>query len=192
MIPKGLFAQLAILLVSVGIIFTYIKPTFESIGETQDAISVYQIERDKVSFVNDQLATQLASVNNISSTDMRDLLTYMPSTVDEISVMRDLQSISQQAGVIFQSVTYDGVKDSIVAVQAESDEMTDPYMHQFTITFEGVYDATKNFFELIEKNKYPLEVVTFNVQSNEGGFLSTQVTIATYSHTAPLKDALEN
>ncbi len=42
MIPKGLFSQIAMMILSLAIIFTYVKPVFEEIGEVQDNIGPYK------------------------------------------------------------------------------------------------------------------------------------------------------
>ena len=47
MIPKGLFTQIGMIIVSVLIIITQINPIFAEIKAVQDSISVYQEERLK-------------------------------------------------------------------------------------------------------------------------------------------------
>ena len=180
MIPKGLFTQIAIILLSVGIIIAYIQPTFESIADKQDSIGIYQNEKDKVSQVNQKLAAQISSLESIATTDTRDLLVYMPSQVDEIAVMRDLQAISDEAGVLFRTVVYDGPQED-----EDEENLIGPYPHDFSLNFEAVYSSTKEFFTLLQQNKYPLEVSSLEINSGEGGFLEVAVIITTYSHKPP-------
>ena len=186
MIPKGLFTQIAIMILSVGIIIAYIQPTFEIIAEKQDSIAIYQNERDKVSQVNQQLDTQINTLEAISSADTRDLLVYMPSQVDEIAVMRDLQAISDQSGVLFRTVVYDGPRED-----DDEENLTGPYPHDFSLNFEAVYSSTKEFFTLLQQNKYPLEVTSLEINSGEGGFLEVAVVITTYSHKPAEINSLE-
>ena len=44
MVPSGLFTQIAMIGLSVGIVITYIMPTFDEIKLLQDNISDHQIE----------------------------------------------------------------------------------------------------------------------------------------------------
>ena len=57
MIPKGLFSQLALIILSGLLIFTYIKPSLVRVKETEDRISLYKEQRMKVQGVNDKLVT---------------------------------------------------------------------------------------------------------------------------------------
>ncbi len=182
MIPNGLFTQIASVIVSVGIIITYVRPEFAAIGATQEEIAVYQTEREKISQVNAQLSALVAKMDEVTQEDQRRLNAYIPEYVDEIAVPRDLQFIAEEAGVIFGGAGYEG------QLNYTSPELTDeelvyfPYAHSFSMNFQASYEQLKNMLQLLESNEYPLEVHNLTVTSVEGGFLEVQAGLVTYSH----------
>ena len=113
MIPNGLFTQIGIVIVSVGILFTYVRPEFAAIGATQDEIAAYQTERTKIDEVNNRLSTLQGRMRQVSPEDERRLNAYIPQTIDELAVVRDLQFISERAGVLFGGAAYEGEQDFV-------------------------------------------------------------------------------
>lgn len=198
MIPYGLFSQILFLLLSVALIFTYIKPTLSEIDSTQDTIEVYAVEIDKVSQVNDKLANLMSSYTSISQSDRLRLLTYMPDEVDTIAVPRDIFIIATQAGVIIRQIEYGGSLNGLNSEVASDVAVFDPSAapvpqisnapekHLFTFAFEGSYTQLKTVLALIEENAYPLEVQELNVTKSDGGFLTVEMDIVTYDSTLPV------
>lgn len=182
MIPNGLFTQIAIVVISVGIVFTYVRPEFAAIGATQDEIAVYQTEREKISQVNTQLSTLVAKMDEVSTEDQRRLNAYIPDYIDEIAVPRDLQFIAEEAGVIFGGASYEGQEDFVSAELTDAELVYFPYAHAFSMNFQASYDQLKTTLRLFENNEYPLEVHDLTVTSVEGGFLEVQVGLITYSY----------
>jgi hypothetical protein len=183
MIPKGLFTQIGMLIVSVGIIFTYIKPAFGEVAAIQDNIQTYQMERDKVISVNSLLSKLVTDMESVSSEDQRKLLTYLPDSVDGINVSRDLFLITLQSGVLYKDVRDMGLvaRGSKNNRVEDSEEELGPEGHQFGLSVEGTYDQLKNLFRLIEQNNYPLEVQSVSIDKLDGGFLGAEITFVTYS-----------
>jgi Tfp pilus assembly protein PilO len=196
MIPKGLFTQIILLIVSFAIIPTFIKPTFSSIAETQDKIARYQDERAKVQEVNLQLNQQLEVLESISATDHRKLLVYMPDQVDPIAVMRALKVMTDQSGLIFNDVTPESMDETQTrpsrrtnteASAQKEDDGTKAYQYPFTLNVKGSYGQIKNLISTIEQNEYPLEVHGLDIIGSEGGLLEANMRVVTYSHQPPME-----
>ncbi len=209
MIPKGLFAQIGLLLLAVGIIFTYIRPTFEEIGQTQDEILTYQTEIEKVTMVNQKLMSMVATIDSTTIDDRQRLLAYMPNTVDILLVPRDIQTIVERTGGILDSVSYDGVRNDessqdnsgttnaytntnqqaaggqFANTSSVSTVSEKPTAHAFSVSFAGNYQQVKNFLSALETNHYPLEVHQLTLSPAEGGFLNAELELVTYSHLDP-------
>lgn len=192
MIPKGLFSQILLLLMAVGIVLLYVRPTFSQIAEKQDTITLYQNERGKVEQVNRDLQMRLSELESISSTDHRRLLTYMPDSVDELVVMRDIQNIVSRTGLILSNIAEDtGTQNSSRAarnrtnVETVQESDTGAYAYPFTITVEGSYNQIKLLLNALQLNDYPLEVHGITVSANAGGFLTADLRIVTYAHLPP-------
>jgi len=178
---KNLFIHVAMIAISIGIILTFVQPTFSEIGEVQNDISVYQTEQKKVSEVNGRLDSLISVLDGVPTDDTRRLLTYMPDEVDTISVVRDLSIISNQAGVAFISAVSVGQN-----TETDQDEKTSQFIQPkeflFSRSVVGTYDQIKNLFALIEQNNYPIELQTAVIQKKDEGLLSMEASLSVYAH----------
>ncbi len=192
--PTGLFSQIALIILSVGIVLTYIRPTLDEIKSTQDTIGVYQVEQEKVSSVNAKLDQVAEKLNSINSEDQRKLLTYMPDSVDTIVVPRDIKAIADKNGLILDQISYSGPDEPLSAptfvdpsmVSAITQTSNDPEAHTFSVGFEASYEQIKQFLSDLEENAYPLEVHDMVIEKTEGGFLSVEMKVVTYDRVKPL------
>lgn len=193
MMPTGLLSQIALIILSVGIVFTYIIPKLDEVKKSQDTIGIYKTQHSKVSEVNLKLDQVAAKLNSINSEDQRKLLNYMPDSVDTVAVPRDIKAIADGAGLILSQIKYLGpntnsensgfVDPSILnTISQISDE---PEAHTFAVDFESSYEQIKKFIGDLEKNAYPLEVHDLVIKKSEGGFLSVQMKIVTYDRLLP-------
>ena len=181
MIPIGLFSQLMLTILSVLIIFTYIKPSLGEMKTIQDNIAIYEMEQQKVTQVNDKLSTLKSTITNIPEEDSRRLLAYMPNEVDIITVPRDIDLISKEAGILLKDIHYQGVNKTAVGEVASAAALASPQAHVFELAVEGSYGQLKQFFSLVEQNAYPLEVREVSIARQEGGFLKASMKIQTYN-----------
>ena len=184
MIPKGLFSQIIIIGLALGIVFTYIQPTLTNIQETQSEIAQYQNERQKITAVNSLLVSQVSRLGDISAVDKKRLVTYIPDDVDTVGVPRTIQAIAQQAGVLFKGVVYESVMDSYLKEQTGMPG-TYPIPHVFNVTVDGTYLQIKEMLRLMEQNDFPLEVHGLDIAVLEGGFLSADMQVVTYANNLP-------
>jgi len=189
MIPKGLFSQIGMIILSVGIIITYIKPTFAEIKEIQDDIAVYERQFADVQSVNSDLSSKVARLESVTNNNRTKLSKYIPNEVDPIAVQRDLKLIAEEAGVIYRGAGSEGTESNNrrrSSNSADSDEETNlPSPHNFTMTVEGTYPQIKRLFSLLERNEYPLEVRSMDISKLEGIFLAVDLSLATYSYKTP-------
>lgn len=193
MMPTGLLSQIALIVLSVGIVFTYITPKLDEVKKTQDTIGIYKIERSKVSAVNMKLDQVAANLNSINTDDQRKLLIYMPDSVDTVAVPRDIKTIADNSGLILNQIKYlgpnvsptatDFIDPSLLGAQANISDA--PEAHTFAVDFESSYEQVKQFLGDLEKNGYPLEVHDLVIKKAEGGFLSVQMKIVTYDRIVP-------
>lgn len=193
MMPTGLLSQIALIILSVGIVFTYIIPKLDEVEKSQDTIAIYKNQHSKVSGVNTKLDQVSSKINSINSDDQRKLLTYMPDSVDTVAVPRDIKAIADGASLILSQIKYLGpnedaensgfIDPSMLDALAQSSD--DPEAHTFAVDFESSYEQVKQFIGDLEKNAYPLEVHDLVIKKSEGGFLSVQMKIVTYDRLRP-------
>jgi len=184
MIPYGLLSQISLIVVAVALTMTYIKPMFVKISAVQDKVSIYQSETEKVAAVNQTLDSLVRKVDSVSQEDQKRLLTYMPNEVDNIAVPRDIQAIAAEAGVVVQSINYEGpmsMPNNTVGPNAVSAIES----HSFVVEMESSYDQLKQVLSYLEQNQYPLEVTEMEVRKKEGGFVTATLKIVTYDRTPP-------
>lgn len=186
MIPTGLFSQIGMIIISVGIIFTYIQPTLSGISLIQDDIFLYQTKFGKVAGVNDRLDSLVDGVRRVSTEDRNRLNTFLPDSVDGIDVSRDLFIIAKEAGLLYVDSQYLTDESSVNSrsVNNSSDDFV-PDGHLLELSVEGTYDQIKRLFSLLEKSDYLLELDNLNVSKLEGGFLEAVITLRTYSYKLP-------
>lgn len=190
MIPKGLFTQIAMIGLSIGIFFTYIQPSFSEVKKDQDAILRYQEERAKVQAVNIKLNELVLKAEEISPTERTALDTYVPSEVDTVAVQRDLLLIAQAAGVELTALSGTAAGAPTAGVAEESlSTRTRLVSHEFSFAFTAPYETIKEFLELIEKNNYPLTLTSLSIAAaaenpetaQQTDDLSAAVTVTTYA-----------
>lgn len=182
---NSFLTQVAMTVLSVGILFFYIQPTFTNIGTIQDSILLYQTETAKVSEVNARLESLVSRVNNITTADMRALLTYMPDTVDHVAITRDIYAMAEQTNIFLKSIRYEKVPQSYPGQESSVTEDS-PGRHGFSLNFSGSYTDIKLFLSFLEQNNYPLEVHDLRITTTESGLLEVDMMLITYSQTIPL------
>ncbi len=176
-------SQLALLIIAIAVVFTYIKPSFVEIKDIQDTTLEYTEVYQKTSEFNSKLSGLVASAQAFRASDLEALDVFLPATVDELTVMSDIKAIADQSGV---TITLLNASD---VVQPSTDvEYTDVEMEQasvlayqdFNVTLSGSYDSLKTFLGFIAQNNYTLEVVSlvFGVTSEDVGASQTSVTAA--------------
>lgn len=178
MFSNGIITQVGTTVVAVAIMITYVQPKFAEIGEVQDNIATYKEEREKIKDVNDQLAALISKKNNnVSLDDEKRLFAYLPEKLDSVSIQRDLTLITEEAGIEFATAISDGA-----SVNSEGKKSEFGLSYGFKLNFESSYAQLKEFLILLEQNDYPLFIKDLSVKPLEGGFLTTDIEIETYTY----------
>lgn len=192
MIFNSFFTQILMVVLAVGMLFFYVRPTMAEIGLIQDSIVQYKEERKKAESVNSQLAALVSEVNSISAANMKALSTFLPDTIDDAAVMRDIHNMAKLAEVSLLDVTYARGASEVTYNAEGVAVISGPMRHDFTTSIIGDYDSIKAFLGIIEKNNYPLEVYEFRLTANDGNrdedtdiessILQAELKLVTYSH----------
>lgn len=199
MVPKGLITYIALIGLSVGIFFTYLQPNFDTVRASQDKLTLYKSEREKVKGVNEKLNSLVAEAALISEQDRILLNQYLPATVDDVQVQRDILAIFQDMGMVPTALSADGVvADTGPQEQEPGSTLTTSaklVAHQFGTGGTMRYEEVLALLRLLGSNAYPLDVVELSVTtaSDSGGSdgevvsapgsLSVDLGIATYALT---------
>ncbi len=174
---NSIASQVGMAMLAAGMLFFYVKPAFVEIGEKQNTIAQYQQEQEKINSVNNRLTELVNRINTISALDMKSLLTFMPDTIDFISISRDIFIMAEQSKVKLEDVTYAATPQALAVVEPNA-----PIQHTFSVSISGTYLQIKDFLYYIEHNNYPLDVHEFKLAPSESDFLNAEFLLITYSH----------
>ena len=177
----SLFTQVGMIAVAVAIVIMYIKPTITQIRETQDLTTSYETESANVSAVNEKLKVKIAEIEAINPSDIAALTRFMPDTLDEISVLKDISAIVTAGSVSIFEVSYKGV---VAAV--ESDALNNPnggevISHNFSLSFNANYSQLKSVLALLETNAYVLQISNLKIAANDKGVLKVDMSLTAFS-----------
>jgi Tfp pilus assembly protein PilO len=184
MIGNSFIVQMSMLVLAVGIVFFYVHPTFTNIGEIQESILEHQAEIKEVNAVNARLVSLVNRLNSISSEENRALITYLPDTVDQVSVSRDINQMATLGGAVLSSIRFN--EQTRRRSADTSSDPNQPTSHSFTASITGTYEQIKSFLSLVEQNNYPLEVTELKISASDTGILNADVGLTTYSQTKPI------
>jgi len=202
--------QIILLVTAVVIVFTVIKPKFDSIREAQVEALSYQSAVDNIGQYNARLQQLTDQAGAISAEELAALYRYLPESVDAVAVGRDINNIADKNGLLLLDVVpKDGVE---IVVDAEAAPATDPAVrdpammrvegtyaegqpsrkssvlmsHAFAVEVIGTYDSMKSMLEDLERNDYPLRVVEFSFGVDEEGsdLVEYSLVLETYSLTS--------
>jgi hypothetical protein len=193
MITNSPIIQLFMLILAVAIVFLYIQPTVETIRATQDGTALYQTELSRVTEVNSILQQHVNTINTLPLSDVQALERYIPVTIDEIAVMRDLQLLATEVGVTITALEYGGLVTAEAAdgsaVAASAAPQAELVSTAFTLGVVTTYDGLKTLLRALEINNYQFTVAEAEVTPTEEGLLTVNLELVTYSLSAPATSA---
>lgn len=183
MIANSLVMQIITLVVAVVVVFTYIQPTFAGINQKQEQIEVLQREKSTIESVQVRLDYLSQKLNSISDQDRRKISTFLPETLDEVKVLRDIDIMTKTPGRMLNLISLEYLSgESLGSTQSDSQSESLPLReHKFSLSLIASYEQLKDFLLILERNNYPLEIDTMKISMGEGGFLNIDITLITYS-----------
>jgi Tfp pilus assembly protein PilO len=178
MIGNSLLIQVIMAGIAIGIVITYIQPTLGEISLRQDEIAQTKEELEEINNVNDRLETLYTQLTAIQSSDKAALFTYLPDTVDEVQVLKDISRMAEDSGIVLNGLDYIGVDEA----EGSTGAFAQPFAHSFSASFVSTYEQMKNFLLRLEQNNYPLNIKALTSSPNEGGLIDVSLALVTYSH----------
>lgn len=174
-----LITQVILIATSIAILLTYVKPAFGEIAIIQDDIIRYENTIVKAEELNNALRSLITAEQNISNSEKQKLNTYLPTEIDEVVIMRDMQNIFEGTSVVVTGLSAQAAEASLMSLAGfvegsgveREDEAAQPVLlyRDFQVSFNGTYEELKNLLARLEANAYPLEVVTLTFSSSGEG-----------------------
>ena len=189
MMKYGVFTQIAVAIIAVVIVFTYVRPTFLEIGQMQDKVAEFDVAIEQVNSVNNQLARLVGEVNSVSAAEREALLTFMPDAVDEVAVLRDIETMAEGTEAELTGLSYVGF-ELPEAPPEDGTLLAEPVIHSFQVSVTGPYSEVKSFIRSLEENDYPLHVYQFDIKAAESETqrldgVEAVLVLNTYSRVVP-------
>ena len=182
------------IVVAVTIAIMYIRPTITEIRSIEDTTAEHKREITEVSDVNESLRIKLAAIDDIDTSDSASLLRYLPDSLDEIEVMKDIIAIFAAVDVTVKDIKY--AKPLAVSGSAESESETvikDPLdglaQHIFSVTADLDSSQLMNLLNALEINNYLLQVSALKVNPTETNNLSVEMDLTAFSRAILLPES---
>ncbi len=173
--------QIGMIGIAVAIVLLYIKPQITTIRETQDLTSNYESETQNVSFVNESLKAKISTIEAISPKDTEALSRFVPDSIDDISVLKDLSTVLDAQLISGYDLKYKG-DNSAVSSGDDAPTMFGPVTeHYFSIAFESSYAQLKSLLAQMETNNYLLQVSNLKIANSEDGALKVDMGVTVFT-----------
>lgn len=185
------FFSLLLIVVSVIVFVTVIRPRYQNLQDTRKAVAVSTANLETAAKLAESREALIATYNTISKTDLDNLKTLLPDSVDNIRLIIQINSLATKNGLsLLRNVDYQtdqAVPEGGQPVQ--SLEMLNRPYGEFTISFQttGQYKNFLAFVADLEKNLRLVDVTKVEFATNENpttqtpaSSLSYKVTLKTY------------
>ncbi|MFM2381997.1 MAG: hypothetical protein RLZZ76_764 [Candidatus Parcubacteria bacterium] len=167
-----LISQIALVTLSLVLIFTFLKPSFSDIKSKQDDLFLYKDTVTKLEELNSTLRDLVATKNAFSENDLKTLNAFIPEKIDSLKVMRDIESVFSILKTPILSLTATEAVAPKVNEETEIESALAPVAgdsaqkvvyQDFAIKFVGSYETTKKILEMLERNETVLEVQELDI-----------------------------
>ncbi len=172
------------LLLAVGVFFVYVNPMWSgSIAATKAAIA-----NDDAALATAQQyvaqQNQLAQARDaISTADQKALTTFLPSSVDNVGLILDLNALAARSGLAITGIDVVGGADASKSKGTEAlpGSTVNPVGSvDMSLSATGTYAALQAFLTGIEKSARLLDVRSITVKGSDTGAYAYQLTLSLY------------
>jgi len=181
---------LSILIAGTVFIF-FVRPMYAEIKLLQEEANEYGVAVSKAADFNELLDSLVSKRNIFSAYDLERLDAFLPSEIDEVQVLTDLESLATKHGLIFDqveveldSVDFESTRNETIAESAskkESDSLIDKLTtRNVSFVLLGNYDQFKSFLLELERSLVLMEVMSIGFESS-AELTSYHVTVRLYA-----------
>lgn len=176
-----------IIVASIGVFAMVVKPRYDTARSMQREIAVSTASLETAEQIKTSREELIAKYNAIPKTDLDNLKTLLPDSVDNIRLIIQIDSIASRNGLsILRNVQYQTAKKGATEAVQTPDSARKPY-GEFTISFQtsGQYKNFLSFLSDLEANLRLVDVSQIEFQPNSGiqsltGNMLYDVTLKTY------------
>lgn len=180
--------QVVLIITSIVIIMTFVRPMFGQIAATQAEVTRYQTAVAQAGEINSVLQGLVAEEQRLAGSELQRLETYLPTEIDPVVVMRDIEAMFAAADVTITRLeigaegieieeaaypyTLEATVDRAGTGLADTERAPALTRQPFTVRFTAAYEDLKEILASMEANAYPLEVQL--LEFGDGGAFDSQ------------------
>jgi len=192
--------QIVLIIISLAIVFLVVQPKLQEIKAVETEAAGYDNAIAKADQYNQQVQNLLDQANKIPQTSIDQLYTYLPDSVDELLVAKDIETIITNHNAIVNTITGNypvlieaadaqvtqennqNPNSGVVAPDDVSQSNLQFVSQDFAVQFIASYENMKEILMDFERNAYPLRLVGFSYTvDKESSLQMFSVTLQTYA-----------
>ena len=167
---------IALVLISIGIYFLYISPTYNgSIATTQAQIAGYDSALT-ASAAYTTKENQLASERNaIPGDQLNRLGTFLPDSLDNVQMILDLDALAARSGLVLTNFSTTIPTPDSTQAKGNTSQV------EIGVSATGSYAALQTFLLGIEHSLRLIDLISLGVKESDSGVYTYQMTFHLYS-----------
>jgi hypothetical protein len=183
----SIIRHIIMILIAGAIVVLYIQPTIQQIRQNQDSAVLYNAEVEKVTMVNQLMAQKLATINSIPLTDRQKLITYMPDNVEEVSVLRTLETILFSVGIQPSTLELSDEASDVNNSESQDALLTGDVTMSLTqkkdiaVSFVTDEATLQLFFRTIASSDIPFVLHSATITPQENNQVAVDITYSVFS-----------
>jgi len=176
------FTPVILIGIAIGLFFWQINPTYENVKE----LRAQGVEYDNALSVADELDALRAELNalldSFSQTDVSRLETFLPTNVDNIRMILDINGIAARYGINPRDI-----KTGEVLTSSNSNNQKAYNVASLGFTFNSSYSNAANFLRDLETSLRLTDVRSLDIKSAAEGKSGYDFTVILNSYWVPKK-----
>lgn len=166
---------LILIIVSVGLFFTYIDPQYKRLQTVKAEHAQYKSALTNSKEIISNRNALAEKYDSFSTADIEKLEKMIPDKVDNVRLVMDIAGIAAQSGITISKI-------NVVENQTLPEEGVEQKLNTISLGFSFTADYTnmKEFMQNLEKSLRIVDVESIVLKTDEKGLNTYEVVLKTY------------
>ena len=163
---------LLLIVASIGIFFGYIQPSYGTIQGMWAKQDSYNGAIDQVNTLKETIAQRQKTLSGFSADDLAKLNKFLPSSIDNVRLIIDINNIASNFGLAIKGITLDRPDTASAPVQTVANQNG---YNSVTVSFDVVatYSTFLSFIQGLEKSLRLVDIVSISFSPTTGNSTAT-------------------
>lgn len=167
-----------LLLISVGLFYTFVSPHYAEVGVLQDQSSQYKNILANVSGLGAKRDNLNVKYENTPPEEIARLEKILPGNVDTVELASNFDSIASRYGISIKQINTEESQGGTTIVQGDNGQPYNAVTVSFTLV--ATYSNFRKFMADVEQSLRIIDVKALTFQSTDNGLYEFHVSIDTY------------